>query len=69
MKKCTRCNELKEAINFGKDSHKKDFLRPNCKQCDAIYWAQKDKEFGKKVFIKHAGEHIDESKWAERRVN
>ena len=32
-KTCSKCNETKQAIEFGKDSSKKDGLRSECKVC------------------------------------
>ncbi len=32
------------------------------------YWADNDSEFGKKVFVKHAGKHIDENSWSSRQI-
>lgn len=33
------------------------------------YWEKNSKEFGKDVFVKHAGHHIPEEKWSERRID
>lgn len=30
------------------------------------YWTEEDHEMGTKVFVKHAGRHIDKSKWKKR---
>ena len=32
------------------------------------YWEGFDSDLGKKVFVKHAGSHIDESKWSKRKI-
>jgi MoaA/NifB/PqqE/SkfB family radical SAM enzyme len=32
------------------------------------YWETHDIELGKQVFVKHAGKHIDESKWSKRTI-
>ena len=32
------------------------------------YWKYNDPDFGKKVFTKHAGKHIPEKKWSDRRT-
>jgi hypothetical protein len=32
------------------------------------YWRDRDPEFGDKVFVKHAEEHIPENKWSKRKV-
>jgi ubiquinone biosynthesis protein COQ9 len=32
------------------------------------YWEKNNKNFGKDVFIKHAGYHIPKEKWSERTI-
>ncbi len=32
------------------------------------YWEGINPEMGKKVFVKHAGKHIDENKWSKRKI-
>lgn len=34
MRKCSKCNEYKELLHYGKNRHSKDGLRPSCKACD-----------------------------------
>ena len=31
------------------------------------YWQDRSDEMGKKVFVEHAGEHIEENKWSKRK--
>jgi len=39
MKICTKCGETKPLSDYAKSSIHKDGKRPNCKQCDAAYYA------------------------------
>lgn len=32
------------------------------------YWEETDPSMGRKVFVKHAGDHISESKWSKRKI-
>lgn len=32
------------------------------------YWKDRDSDFGKKIFINHAGKHIPESSWSRRNI-
>jgi hypothetical protein len=52
MKLCSRCNVLKNEIEFHKDKQKKDGLRPNCKDCKSIIdkqWRENNKEKKKEI--------------------
>ena len=46
----------------------------NCPGCSwsyprmYAYWRDNDPTFGRKVFVSHAGKHIDENKWSERKI-
>jgi len=63
--------DLPEKLELWKESVSLDG-----KECQGCYWSypwmfhywRKDEVFGKKVFVKHAGMHIDKNKWSERRI-
>ena len=37
MKQCTKCKQLKEVTEFGKQNRNKNGLQPKCKACDKQY--------------------------------
>lgn len=39
-KKCSKCYEIIESINFNKAAHHKDGLKSECKKCEAKYHAE-----------------------------
>jgi|688.fasta_scaffold302984_2 hypothetical protein len=49
MKKCCKCEELKEVCFFGKYNKSKDGLRGECKQCRKKYYSLNKKQIIEKV--------------------
>ena len=63
-KQCTKCNEIKELIEFHKHKRSKDGIRSVCKSCRSIYgkpyrkkYYEKNKEEQKEKSRKYSKEH------------
>lgn len=65
--------DLPERLEQWKQAVKEDTM--DCPGCAWSYpwmyhyWKNKDANMGSKVFAKHAGEHIPETKWARRKLD
>jgi len=63
--------DLPERIDDWREAVRKDSL-----ECPGCFWSypwmyrywEKDREFGKNVFVNHAGKHIDSNTWSKRMV-
>ena len=51
MKRCPKCNTVKDDTEFGKDKHRGDGLTAYCKECKRVeskaYWAQNGHKYAK----------------------
>ena len=62
MKRCSKCGEFKELVDFPKDSSKPDGYRYSCKACNNT---ERNKEIHRKAALKHY--HKNSDKYAKYR--
>ncbi len=74
-RKGTRCGQLSIFDLPEKETEWREAVQLDAKECPGCiwsfpwmyrYWKNKNEKFGESVLTKHAGEHIDSSKWSNR---
>lgn len=72
MKKCARCQNLKELEEFSKDKKRKDGLNKYCRKCASdIYYQNKDTILSRQreYYVKHKSAHIKKcQEWYQKNI-